>query len=199
MHDPIIFVSNELQLHYYGSPVLRKKGLRINHFDDSLSSLAQAMVANLKPWEGCGLAAPQVGLSLRLFVVDFWYSEAFLKTMIVYDGKRIPLKLIAPLVVINPEITVLPQPNIIYEESCLSIPTIALNIKRIEAVQMRFQDLQGTVHSIEAEGIFARVLQHENDHLNGVLITDHITHLERKKIETKLKQIKRGSLRKTET
>jgi peptide deformylase len=133
-------------------PILRKKAKKIEKIDDEIRTLADDMIETMKNAKGAGLAAPQVGKSIRLFVVN-------------YDEKD--------FVFVNPEILKREGENIDIE-GCLSLPGIEIPVKRAEKITLNFQDLRGKNYRMIAEGLFARIIQHEIDHLDGILIVDKI-------------------------
>jgi len=145
-----------MDLHLYPDPVLRAGTEPVTAFDPSLGDLAQDMIRTMHERTGLGLAAPQVGLSTRLAVVS---SDE-------KPGHEI--------VLINPEL-VWTDGWEEREEGCLSVPGVYVKIGRFGRVRVRFQDLQGQIQEMEAEGLFARAIQHEVDHLNGRLILDRMS------------------------
>jgi len=151
----------------YGNPILRKKAEVIEKFDSSLSLLAEEMVKTMQNNAGIGLAANQIGEPIRMFVAKL--NEK------IYTA-------------INPQVLPL-SGTIIAEEGCLSIPEVWLDIERYEKVKLKAQDLKGKMFELELEGVDARVVQHELDHLNGILIIDRIPVEKRKEIDVKLKMI----------
>jgi peptide deformylase len=134
-----------------------------------LAELIPRMFATMYKAPGIGLAAPQVGVGLRLAVVD-----------IMPDEKP------APIVLINPEIVAAGKEMATREEGCLSIPNLYADVTRPERVRVRYTDAQGATKEIEADGLLAACLQHEIDHLDGVLFVDHISALKRNMILRKL-------------
>src|SRR5438128_1226386 len=132
-----------LPIVHYNSSILRKKGMQVTHFDESLRSLAKEMVATMHKAAGIGLAAQQIGRALQLCVVDLRQVETeFLWKL---DGATPPLDLFMPLVIANPEITVVPgTENIFYEEGCLSFPKIRGEVERPDAITVKFKDERGT-------------------------------------------------------
>jgi peptide deformylase len=154
-------------------PILRKSALPVERVDDAARRLADDMLETMYDAPGVGLAAPQVGVSRRLIVVD-----ASAK-----DDER------APLVLINPEIVVLGDERRVYEEGCLSIPDVKVDIERPATLTVRFLDRDGKAQQIVADGLLATVIQHEVDHLDGRLIIDFLSRLKRDMIVRKLKKI----------
>ncbi|MDR3013658.1 MAG: peptide deformylase [Chitinispirillales bacterium] len=162
----------ELELSRYGDPVLRKTALPVEKFDEELTELADRMIETMRREDGIGLAAPQVGEPLRLIVVDTSHDEAGVH------------------VLVNPEIVSSSAENEADDEGCLSLPGITLAIKRPARVSVKAQNIKGEPYTIEnAEGLFARALQHEIDHLNGILLVDHVSSVQRALLRGKLKKI----------
>jgi peptide deformylase len=164
-----------LKLRYYGDPILRRRAMEVQVFDGALRDLALQMLEAMDREEGVGLAAPQVGLDLRLLVAL---------------AMREPGDETAePVVMVNPEILERSPESWVYEEGCLSIPGVRGDVTRPERVRVRYQDVEGTEHTIDAEGMFARILQHEIDHLNGKLFIDYLSMADKMLIRPKLRSI----------
>lgn len=161
-----------LRIVHYNETVLREKGRRITVFDAELAALARAMVETMREAEGIGLAAQQVGRALQLCVVDLLPVTRSFRWAL--DGIAVPLELIMPLTLANPAITPLPSPAVSAEEGCLSFPNICGDVPRAERISVAYQDLHGVAHVLECDGMFARCIQHEVDHLNGVLFIDRM-------------------------
>jgi len=157
------------------NPMLRKKTRAVGPADtDELRTLIPLMFATMYAAPGIGLAAPQVGVGLRVAVVD-----------LMPDNTR------APVVLINPEIIRVSEDWATREEGCLSLPGQYADVSRPARVAVRYQDQEGAKHDIEADGLLAACLQHEIDHLDGVLFVDHISALKRNMLLRKLaKEIK---------
>jgi peptide deformylase len=156
----------------YGNPILRMKVSKVHKIDDSIRKLADNMMLTMQ-WEGgIGLAAPQVDQSLALLVVDHG--------LIYEDGE--------PTAYINPEILD-SEGESIMEEGCLSIPDIREEVKRSEVITLRYQNLNGDTLEKKVDGLLARVLQHEIDHLHGVLFVDRISPLKKQLLKKELKAI----------
>jgi peptide deformylase len=161
-----------LPIVHYNNPVLRKKGARVTVFDAALARFADEMTATMHAAEGIGLAAQQVGRALQLCVVDLRaVKQEFAWEL---DGARPPLELLMPLALANPAVTPLPSEETIYEEGCLSFPGIRGDVARPDLVRVAYQDLHGVPHVLLCTGLLARCLQHEADHLNGVLFIDRM-------------------------
>ncbi len=161
----------DLTLRYYGDPVLRKKTEKIEEFDDELERLIEKMVEIMYAEDGAGLAGPQAGVSKSLFIED--------------DGTREGWK-----AYINPEIIEFSDDKDIAEEGCLSFPDLFENVERAGSIRVRYQDPSGEEHEEDVTGYLARIIQHETDHLNGVLFIDHLSKLKRRLLKKRLQSIK---------
>lgn len=155
---------------------LNRKARKISDIDDKIRALAMDMAETMYKAPGIGLAANQVGELLSLIVVDVEYPYAEEK-----DKKKNPLFLI------NPEI-VKSEGETVNEEGCLSVPDFGVEVKRAERCQVRCVDLEGKPINIDAEGLLARALQHEIDHLNGMTILEHASFLKRDLYRRRLKK-----------
>ncbi len=160
------------KIYQYPDPVLRKQTETITTFDDDLATLVKDMAETMYEAPGIGLAAPQIGKSIKLIVVDMTEDKEG-------EKKYIPL--------INPEI-VAHEGNQVDEEGCLSVPELTANVTRHLKITVTYQDLQGQPHEISTENRFAVVLQHEIDHLNGILFIDHLSPLKRSLYKKKVKK-----------
>lgn len=151
-------------------PRLRARARPVGPADaDTVRALAPRMLETMYKAPGIGLAAPQVGTLLRMFVVDLQKDEK-------------P----DPMVLVNPEIVAVSEEQAVREEGCLSLPGQYADVTRPARVRMRYQDLTGAKREIEADGLLATCLQHEYDHLDGVLFVDHLSALKRNMILRKL-------------
>jgi peptide deformylase len=162
------------EIRKYPEPVLRIKTSRVERIDNTLDRLIEDMVETMHAAPGVGLAANQVGVSLQLAVIDLSARED--------EGQRYPL-----LVIINPEI-LSQEGSVIEEEGCLSIPDYAEKVKRAARVKVRAQDRTGKPFEIEAEGLMAKALQHEIDHLNGLLFIDRLSPLKKNLFKRRFKK-----------
>lgn len=179
-----------LQIVHFDSPVLRRKGARITDFNASLRRLAKDMVATMHAAHGIGLAAQQVGEALQVCVIDLREAEADFDWRL--DGAHPPLDLIMPMTLVNPVVTVSPLArDDVYEEGCLSFPEIRGDVKRPDHITVSYSDEHGVPHQLECTGLFARCVQHEVDHLNGVLFIDRMTKRVRGKIDDAVKELAR--------
>ena len=176
-------------IRFYGDPVLRKKARPVTAFDDDLKTLADDMLGTMYDANGVGLAAPQIGLSKRLFVAlqiepleeeDEPESEDDIATLSP-EEKRKRWGVKAEHVMVNPEI-VKRSGEQFAQDGCLSVPGLFVaEMRRDEEVTVRFQDVTGKSHERDAEGHFAHVIQHEYDHLDGVLFFDRLPEEERRR------------------
>lgn len=146
----------------YPADILRQKTSLVTEFDATLAQLADAMVATMVAGRGIGLAAPQVGQLLSLFIAQ---EE---------DGK--------PLVFVNPEIIGTSLETVPYEEGCLSIPGMYEEVVRPEAVLIQAYNVRGRPFKKECSGLLARIVQHEADHLKGVLFIDYLSDMKRERL-----------------
>jgi peptide deformylase len=177
-----------LRIVHYNDPVLRAKGEKVTAFDAALARLANDMVEAMHDAAGIGLAAQQIGRSLQLCVVDLREAEA--KFNWELDGARPPLDLFMPLVLANPRVTAVPgTPETLYEEGCLSFPGIRGDIARPDAIVVTFQDDHGVPHTLKCDGLFSRCIQHEVDHLNGVLFIERMDKKTRAAIDEQVKAL----------
>ncbi len=163
------------EIRTYPDPVLRKKTSRVERIDSSLDHLIKDMVETMHAAPGVGLAANQVGVPLQLAVIDLSSRED--------EDQRHPL-----LVIINPEILAM-EGSVIEEEGCLSIPEYAEKVKRATRVKVRAQDRTGKQFELEAEGLMAKALQHEIDHLNGLLFVDKLSPLKKSFFKRRYKKV----------
>jgi len=148
-----------LEIHKLGSRELRASARRISKVDEAVRDLARDMLRSMYTARGIGLAAPQVGVHRQLLVIDLDLEEAATP----------------PMVLINPEITAAGASFNTYEEGCLSIPGVYLDVVRPSVVEVSYRDETGRPRRIKADGLLARCIQHEMDHLQGVLFVDRVT------------------------
>jgi peptide deformylase len=156
----------------FGDPVLEKPSEKVTVFNEELKKLVGDMFESMYAARGVGLAAPQIGISRRIAVVDVTFKE---------DPD-------AQLVLINPEI-IHKEGRHAQSEGCLSIPDFRENVTRANVVTIRAQDLEGKVFEKTADDLLARAFQHETDHLNGRLYISHISALKRDLIKRKIRKL----------
>lgn len=173
----------------YNQPVLRKKGAQVAVFDAALRRLADDMVETMHQAEGIGLAAQQIGRAIQFCVVDLRPTDAEFDWEL--DGRKPPLELFMPMALANPKITFLPGKKTSYEEGCLSFPEIRGDVVRPDAIRVEYQDADGTAHTLTCNGLFSRCIQHEADHLNGVLFIDQMAKRVLLEIKDELKALEK--------
>ncbi|MBT5901109.1 MAG: peptide deformylase [Opitutaceae bacterium] len=171
----------------YNEPVLRQKGAPITAFDADLAQLADDMVDTMHEACGIGLAAQQIGQAVQFCVIDL--SQAPREFDWQLDGIPTPLDLIMPMALVNPKIEFLAGEDTIYEEGCLSFPGINGDVVRPDQIRVSFQDVGGTAHTLSCNGLLGRCIQHEVDHLNGVLFIDRMAKKIRQSIDTEIKEL----------
>lgn len=157
----------------FPEPVLRQRGARIEAVDDEVRALAADLVETMRAARGVGLAAQQVGVARQIAVVDVSHDPSCLSYLRV-DGREAALADWMPLVFLNPELEPLGEREG-YEEGCLSFPEIHATVNRREQLRARLELLDGRVIELETDGLLARAIQHEADHLNGVLFIDRMS------------------------
>ena len=148
-----------LEIYKLGSNTLRTTAKRISKVDIDTRKLAKEMLQSMYSAKGIGLAAPQVGISKELLVIDINFEDSAAE----------------PLILINPEITAYGSTLNSYEEGCLSIPGVYLNVIRPSTIKLKFRDEMGRPRKMNADGLLARCIQHEVDHLKGILFVDRVT------------------------
>ena len=164
-----------LEVVHYGDPILRKKCNSVKDFS-KLESLLNDMFDTMYEENGIGLAANQVGFDMNLFIIDISGIEEDEKTRVFINGE-----------IINSE------GESWFEEGCLSIPDIRLNVKRPDIIKFKYQDEKGQEFEEEFDGLLARAIQHEVDHLNGVFIIDRVSKSEKMSVAKELKDIEKNS------
>ncbi|RKZ10111.1 peptide deformylase [bacterium] len=160
----------DLEVLLYGHPGLREKSRPVEDFDDQIASLVRRMERAMIMERGIGLAAPQVGQRLRLLLAE--------------DSRGAGTRTLA---MVNPEILSVSRETDNFSEGCLSLPELFADVKRPVEIRVRYQDVQGQEHELSDDGILARIIQHELDHLDGILFVDHLPVLKRKLLARKLR------------
>jgi peptide deformylase len=173
-------------IHVYGMPVLRKVAVDIDEDYEGLEQLIEDMYATMYQADGIGLAAPQIGLPIRLIVIDGTRGEddGDEENSELQDFKK---------VIINPHIIHEEGEAWEFNEGCLSIPNIREDVKRKPDLRLEYLDENFELHDEEFTGMKARILQHEMDHVNGILFTDRISPLRKRLLAPKLKAISKGN------
>ncbi len=165
----------------YGNPVLKKRAVEVEPGSIDVKELAEDMFETMHHAQGIGLAAPQIGKSLRMFVID----GAALEDEEMQDFKK---------VFINPVILKEYGDDWLFEEGCLSIPTIREDVNRNSQLRIRYFDENWAEHEAEFDGMKARIIQHEYDHIEGILFTDHLSAFKKRLLKSKLSNISRGQV-----
>lgn len=164
-----------LKLYEYPDEVLRQKCQKVDCVDDELRRLLDDMLETMYVDKGCGLAAPQVGVTKRIIVIDDNPSDDDL------SARR-------PMYLVNPEIIWRSDEMVLFNEGCLSVPDQRAEVERHEKVKVRFIDYNGKQQEILADELLAIILQHEIDHLDGILYIDRLSRLKRSRLLNKLKK-----------
>lgn len=170
----------KLALCYYGNPILRKKAQAVAEVTPEIKALAANLIQTMQESNGVGLAAPQVGYSLRLFVIQ--------EITMGPDGE-VTAK--PPEVILNPTFSKPGRELETMQEGCLSLPGLYLDVERPTSIDVRYQTLEGDWKEEHLVGFRARVFMHENDHINGVLFFDRLPAAERKQLHSVLQEIKK--------
>ncbi len=171
----------KLEILTYPNPILREVSEPVKEFGPELKKLAEDMLETMYDAPGVGLAANQVGVLQRMIVLDVDYDvegEDEASRRFVNQN---------PLVVINPELIKKAKKTILFKEGCLSVPGVNEEVQRSETVTLRYQDLEGSHHEIDATGLLAICVQHEIDHLDGKLFIDRLSVAKRGLIKSKIK------------
>ena len=166
-----------LKLYEYPDEILRQKCKKVTTVDAKTRRLLDDMLETMYADKGCGLAAPQIGLSVRIIVCDSNPSDEDLSAR-------------KPMHLINPEIIWHSDTTVLFNEGCLSLPDQRADVERYETVRVRYLDYNGNEQEILADDLLAIILQHEIDHLDGILYIDHISRLKRARLLKKLEKFK---------
>lgn len=174
----------------YGDPVLKKRALPIDAAYEGLETLIESMWETMYHAHGVGLAAPQIGKSIRLFVID---GSPFADDEEASPADHVVLKTFKK-VFINAEIISEEGDEFTFAEGCLSIPDVREEVTRPSVLRLRYQDEQFNWHEEEYSGLAARIIQHEYDHIEGILFTDRLSPLKKRLIQGRLKDIAAGKV-----
>src|SRR5688500_1489725 len=181
-----------LQIVHYCDPILRRKGEKITMFDAFLRQLSADMIETMHEANGIGLAAQQIGRALQVCVVDLRPVEVDFTWEL--DGAKPPLELIMPMTLVNPILDVVHGTDeYLYEEGCLSFPKIRGDVARPDAIVAKFQDQHGVPHLLRCDGLFARCIQHEADHLTGILFIDRMDKKVRAKVDPDVRALAKAT------
>jgi peptide deformylase len=173
----------------YGDPVLRKKCARVEEFDDEVRELIEDMMETMVEAEGVGLADPQVGVAIQLAVVDVSHDPECIGYLRV-NGEDAKMEDIMPLVFVNPELELLGEKDVM-AEGCLSFPDIRGDVTRPYDVRATLETPDGETLVVETDGLLARAIQHETDHLNGVLFIERMSTAAKMALRGKIKRMQR--------
>lgn len=176
-----------LNITQFGNPVLRKKCKEITEITDQIRKLAEDMVETMIQADGIGIAAPQIGADIRMAVVDVSHDPECVSFCKI-NGEDAEMKDFMPLIFLNPELT-LSGDKVSEQEGCLSIQEIRAQVKRPTIVKAKLLLLDGSVIELESDGLLARAIQHEVDHLNGILFTDRVSAAVKARLKKKLKYL----------
>ncbi|MDO9182655.1 MAG: peptide deformylase [Bacteriovorax sp.] len=179
----------KLNISTYPAPILKQIAKPVIEFNDELHAIVKNMLFTMYHAPGIGLAAPQVGVSLRFFVLDIWYDRE--KVTLADGSTEFRLSEFSPMVFCNP-VFKNKSGEVLQEEGCLSVPGIYEDVKRFEFVTVEYDDMFGVHHEIEADELLSVCLQHENDHLDGIVFIERLSFLKKNLLEKKfLKQQKK--------
>ena len=183
----------KLPIRKYGDPALRLKGKPVTEVDRRIRELADNMLETMRAANGIGLAAQQVGEPVQLTVLDISAVEDRPSTM-AWNGKEVNPNDHMPLIILNPQVETGPEKEIA-SEGCLSFPEISADVERAGWAKVEAQTLDGERVEIEATGLLARALQHEIDHLNGILFIDRMSSAAKATLSSKLKRLQKETQR----
>ncbi len=174
--DNYKLTGSELSIFTYPDPVLSKVAGPVTKFNKELEKLVEDMLFTMYHAPGIGLAAPQVGHSIRLFVLDVDYDREVITNSAGEEEVR--LSEFHPIVLINPVITGT-SGTTTYEEGCLSVPGVYEEVKRHKSIHVKFQNLKGDFHELECDDMLSICIQHENDHLDGIVFIERLSNLKK--------------------
>jgi len=183
----------KLPIRKYGDAALRLKGKPVTEVDRRIRELADNMLETMRAANGIGLAAQQVGEPVQLTVLDISAVEDRPSTM-AWNGKEVNPNDHMPLIILNPQVETGPEKEIA-SEGCLSFPEISADVERAGWAKVEAQTLDGERVEIEATGLLARALQHEIDHLNGILFIDRMNSAAKASLSSKLKRLQKETQR----
>jgi peptide deformylase len=183
-----------LEIKKYGDPILRVKGKQIETVDKRIRALAEDMLETMHAANGVGLAAQQVGEALQMTVLDVSQVEDRPSTLTLNGAVVDDLTAAMPLVLLNPVLR-LSEEKDSGTEGCLSFPDITAEIERALSVELEAETLEGEKIRIDASGLLSRALQHEADHLNGILFIDRMSSAAKASLSSKLKRLQKDTQR----
>lgn len=174
----------KLPIYLYGHPVLREQAQPVNADYTELKGLVDDMFETMYAAEGCGLAAPQIGKSIQLVVID---ADVLGDEYPECKGRKFAL--------VNPEVTILDGEEVTRSEGCLSLPGLSENVSRVEHIRLKWLDEDMQPREEEISGFLARIVMHECDHLKGLVYMDHVSPTRRLLLRSKLRNIVEGKTR----
>ena len=180
---------DQLSIRFYGDPALREKTTKIDIITDDIKELASRMVAIMYKYDGIGLAAPQVGINKNLIVVNLT-SEHLQNNSSISPGEALLLPQM-PIAFVNPEMVSFGRETLTTEEGCLSVPGVYAPVTRPITIILKSQLLSNETINIPCGGLLARVIQHEIDHLSGILFVDKLNSVNYKKVRKKIDRLKK--------
>ena len=183
--------TNSQKIRIYGDPVLKMEAAKVENIDDAISKLADSMIKTMRGADGVGLAAPQIGKSIRLIVLEVPYESENMQPSSPGELQLLPQM---PLALVNPVVTPTTAVTTTAEEGCLSVPKIYAKVTRPESLLLEAELLTGRKIRVECGGFLARALQHELDHLNGILFVERVDEEEAERISESLNALKKSSL-----
>lgn len=175
-----------LEIVQYGNPILRKVGRKITSITPEIKTLAENMLETMRHAHGVGLAAQQIGKDLQLAVIEI-PEDIERPSKMWIDDKEVNLQDYMPIILINPKIT-LTKKKYIDHEGCLSFPGLSAEVSRGYRVSVETTNLEGKTWSFDAAGLLGRAVQHEVDHLNGVLFIDRLSKQERELLQKEIEE-----------
>jgi peptide deformylase len=171
----------------YGDPILRAKSVSIGKIDKDIQQLTEDMIVTMRDNNGAGLAAQQIGRTENLCIIDIDRDMA--------DDDSGSDKIEMPIIMLNPQISD-KEGEQVGQEGCLSFPDVYVNVARAAEITVQYMDMTGSDQEIKVRGIVARAVQHEVDHLRGILLVDHMSPVQKVAVAGKLKRMKKKALKK---
>ena len=171
----------------YGDPVLRVKCKPVTEITDEIHTLFQDMLETMRDARGLGIAAPQVGVPIQMAIVDISHDPECVSYFRI-DGEDVAVENYMPLVFFNPKID-LGKDKQTGEEGCLSIPHLREKVRRADGVKVTYMTIEGKTQTLESDGLLSRALQHEIDHLNGILFIDRLSAAAKIGMRRKMKRL----------
>lgn len=179
-----------LEIKFYGESVLHQKGKPVETFGEPLRQFSSDMLETMHEANGIGLAAQQVGEALQFCLVEVTRDLEDEPILCELDGKSTPQDLLMPLSMANPIANPIGNEKDTMDEGCLSFPGLKGAVQRPETISVKYQDLDGNHHTLECNGLLARCIQHEIDHLNGTLFIDRMKKKDFQEIKDEIRALK---------